>query len=151
MSSKVQELLKGFSAIVPINVAWGEMDALGHVNNIIYLRYFETSRIEFCSLLQYPGFTNVGSINSQSALGPILAAINCKYKFPVTFPDTLYSASRVKHDGIHEYGFDVEHRLVSKQHERIAAEGTASIVIYNFLARKKEKMPDEIKQRLQAL
>jgi acyl-CoA thioester hydrolase len=36
-----------------IPVAWGEMDAMGHINNIIYFRYFETVRIEYFNRLDY--------------------------------------------------------------------------------------------------
>ncbi len=32
---------------IPIRVAFGDMDALGHVNNVTYARYFETARAEF--------------------------------------------------------------------------------------------------------
>ena len=32
---------------VQIPVAWGDMDAFGHVNNTVYLRWFETARIAF--------------------------------------------------------------------------------------------------------
>ena len=32
---------------VTIPVAWGEMDSFGHVNNVVYFRYIETSRIAY--------------------------------------------------------------------------------------------------------
>ena len=32
--------------VIPIR--WGDMDAMGHVNNTIYFRYMETSRIDWC-------------------------------------------------------------------------------------------------------
>jgi len=31
----------------PMRVRWGDMDALGHVNNTVYFRYFEQIRIEW--------------------------------------------------------------------------------------------------------
>lgn len=37
----------GFPVRVGIPVAWGEMDAFGHVNNVVYFRYFESARIAF--------------------------------------------------------------------------------------------------------
>ena len=43
------EFLKQLKFPFPIkqNVYWGEMDAFGHINNVIYFRYFETGRINF--------------------------------------------------------------------------------------------------------
>lgn len=29
-------------------VVWGEMDSMGHVNNVVYVRYAETGRVEVC-------------------------------------------------------------------------------------------------------
>ena len=34
-----------YPVVIEIPVAWGEMDAYGHVNNIVYFRYFESARI----------------------------------------------------------------------------------------------------------
>ena len=34
-----------FEMVVPIR--WGDMDALGHVNNALYFRYMETARVEW--------------------------------------------------------------------------------------------------------
>ncbi len=40
-------LLKDFPVVTEIRVAWGEMDALQHVNNVVYFRYFETARLDY--------------------------------------------------------------------------------------------------------
>lgn len=44
-------LLKDFPVITEIKVAWGEMDALQHVNNVVYFRYFETARLDYFNKL----------------------------------------------------------------------------------------------------
>ncbi|KZN46387.1 hypothetical protein N482_12855 [Pseudoalteromonas luteoviolacea NCIMB 1942] len=43
----MQQFFEKFVINTKINVVWGEMDALGHVNNVSYFRYFETARIDF--------------------------------------------------------------------------------------------------------
>ncbi len=43
----MDNFLKQFPINTQIVVAWGEMDALQHVNNVVYFRYFETARIDF--------------------------------------------------------------------------------------------------------
>jgi len=77
--------LKDFPVITKIPVQWGEMDAAQHVNNVIYLRWSETGRIAYFKKLGYevsPGGNEAGFI---------LGWQDCKYIFPVTFPDTIYS------------------------------------------------------------
>lgn len=63
-------------------VAWGDMDAFGHVNNTVYLKYFETARVRyFDSIPELAGFKG-------DAI-PVLANISCMFKKPVVYPDTL--------------------------------------------------------------
>lgn len=63
-------------------VAWGDMDAFGHVNNTIYLRYFESARVRyFDAVPELAGF--------QGTEIPVIANIACSFKRPVVYPDTL--------------------------------------------------------------
>lgn len=145
---KIQQLLQGYTALVEIPVAWGEMDALGHVNNIVYLRYFETTRIRLCEVLDF-GVPNAANLNqASSTIGPILGSISCKFKFPVTYPDTLVAGSRVLPSAVHEFGFDIQHIVVSTRHERIAAEGVATLITYDYKLLKKASLPASIRARL---
>ncbi|MGL4640770.1 MAG: acyl-CoA thioesterase, partial [Shewanella sp.] len=46
-----EQFLAQHPIVTEIPVAWGEMDALQHVNNVVYFRYFETARIDFFNRL----------------------------------------------------------------------------------------------------
>ena len=65
------DLLADFAVTVTFPVAWGEMDALGHVNNIVYFRYFENGRARYLSQV---GFFDVAA--GRAAIGPILASVS---------------------------------------------------------------------------
>ena len=73
----MEDVLSACMVTMNIPVAWGEMDAMGHVNNIIYFRYFETVRIEY--------FNRLGMMDYQreSGIGPILASTEYRYKLPL--------------------------------------------------------------------
>ncbi|MBE8166977.1 MAG: acyl-CoA thioesterase [Shewanella sp.] len=91
----MNDFVSQFKSVTEIPVAWGELDALNHVNNAVYFRYFETARIETC--------TKVGvlNLNKVDVMGPVLADTYAKYKRPVTFPDTLIvgvSVSKIESD-----------------------------------------------------
>ncbi|HLP84719.1 MAG TPA: acyl-CoA thioesterase, partial [Phycisphaerales bacterium] len=45
--ANIPAVLTASRVTIEIPVAWGEMDALGHVNNVVYFRYLESSRIAF--------------------------------------------------------------------------------------------------------
>ena len=64
-----------------LQVRWGDMDALGHVNNAEYLRYFEQSRIAWLESLGFP--------TNGKGTGPILAKVTVTYLKPVVYPSEL--------------------------------------------------------------
>lgn len=71
-----------FKVAINQSVAWGDMDAFGHVNNTVYLKYFETARVKyFDDIPELAGFKGDEI--------PVLANISCSFKKPVVYPDTL--------------------------------------------------------------
>lgn len=139
----MNESLAGFPVVIDIPVAWGEMDALQHVNNIVYFRYFESARIAYFEKLRFWEFMN------QTGVGPILASIQCKFKIPLTYPDTVSVGTRIP--SIEQDRFVMEYRAVSHKSQAIAAEGESVVVSYNYRESKKTPLPEEMKQRILTL
>lgn len=50
----MSRMIAQYPVVVEVPVAWGEMDAYGHVNNIVYFRYFETARIAYSKSWSIP-------------------------------------------------------------------------------------------------
>jgi len=130
------EFLGDYPIVIKIPVAWGEMDAFGHVNNIIYFRYFESARLAY--------FEAMGYLKSASehGIGPILASTQCKFKLPVTYPDNVLAGTRVREMSADRFVMD--YRVVSQNHHRIAADGEGLIVSYNYLEGAKTPIPEDI-------
>jgi len=140
----LRESLRGFSVVVPaVPVAWGEMDAFNHVNNAVYFRWFETARIAYferIGLLDHMRTTNVG---------PILAETRCRYRRPLTFPDTLTLGARVS--AIDATGFLMQYRVGSESLGTHAAEGDGRIVIFDYSAGRKASVPEAIREAIRTL
>ena len=139
----MNESLAGFPVVIDIPVAWGEMDALRHVNNIVYFRYFESARIAYFEKLRFWEFMD------QTGVGPILASIQCKFKIPLAYPDTVSVGTRIP--SIEQDRFVMEYRAVSHKSQAVAAEGEGVVVSYNYRESKKTPLPEEMKQRILAL
>jgi acyl-CoA thioester hydrolase len=120
----MSDLLAAYPSIYETDVAWGEMDAFQHVNNTVYIRYFESARI------LYFRHTPMMEEMKATGIGPILHSISCRYRFPLTYPDRVQVGVRVVALG--KDRLTVHHRLVSVQHERIAAEGEGVIVMFDY-------------------
>lgn len=124
-------------------VAWGEMDAFQHVNNIVYFRYFESARIAY--------FDRVG-INEEmkrSGIGPILASTQCRFKAPLSYPDNISVAAGVSE--ISDDRFTMKYYVMSHKSGRIVAEGEGVIVFYDYNNSCKHLIPEEIKKRIMLL
>ena len=134
----MEQLLKAFPVIVEIPVAWGEMDALGHVNNVVYFRYFENARIAYFERMKFWEFMK------QTGIGPILAATQCTFKAPLSFPDHVLvgtGTSEIKEDR-----FIMQYVLVSRRLRKVAAEGEAVMVTYDYRDKKKTPVPEELRR-----
>ncbi|MDB4949526.1 MAG: acyl-CoA thioesterase [Gemmatimonadetes bacterium] len=138
MAEGARGLLDGYPVTVTIPVAWGEMDAFRHVNNIVYFRYFETARIEY---LRRIGF---GGERDEDGIGPIMANTHCRFRRPLTFPDTVTVGARVTEVG--EDRFTMEYRLVSHALNDVAAEGGGVLVAYDYRALGKAPLPQAVRE-----
>ncbi|HZK83140.1 MAG TPA: acyl-CoA thioesterase [Desulfosporosinus sp.] len=132
--------LADFPVKVKMSLAWGEMDAYGHINNIYYLRYFEAARI------QYFQETGLMDSKSETGLGPILAQTTCKYHKPLTYPDQIVIGAKVK--SISKSSFVMEHLIVSER-LGVVASGEGIIVMYDYNTSQKTKLPLVIKAAIE--
>ena len=131
-----KSLLTNFPVTIEVPVAWGEMDAFGHVNNIIYFRYFESARIAYFEKIGFIKFKeNIG-------VGPILSKTSCRFKKALLFPDVVQVGARAS--DIEEDRFLMHYRVVSRKHNGVAAEGDGMIVCFDYKKNKKTSLPAEI-------
>lgn len=134
------ELLPDYPIVVEVPVAWGDMDAFGHVNNTMYFRYFETARIAFLDRIAFRG---------ESGIGPILASTQCRFRRPLAYPDTVCVGARVSEIG--EDRFTHEYRLVSRTLNEVAAEGSGVVVAYDYGRKTRCALPADVRARMEAL
>ncbi len=125
--------LDDFRLTTSFTVLWGDMDAANHVNNLIYLKWTETARLLYFEAMGMDVSFGPG------VAGPILAWQDCKYTFPVTYPDTVHVGIRTI--GVEQDRFTMECGVFSARHQRLAALGKQTIVPYDFGALKKVAMP----------
>lgn len=139
----MNDLLAGYPVTIEIPVAWGEMDAFQHVNNVVYFRYFESGRIAYLDQ------TGVMAEMAAHGIGPILASASCKFKVPLTYPDRVVVGVRVGEIGADR--FVMHYRVVSTQHGRVAAEGEGVIVAYDYRSQRKAALPAPVRVRIEAV
>ncbi|WP_180092860.1 MULTISPECIES: thioesterase family protein [unclassified Acinetobacter] len=135
----MREDLAQYSLVHTQHVAWGDMDAFGHVNNVHYYRYMESARI---------GYLDQLDIFNQSVV-TVVASSQCKYLSPVVYPDILKVATRVEE--LRNSAFRMSYILWSEQQQKIVATGDAVIVCVDKTTLQKTSIPESIKTKIKAL
>lgn len=111
------------------SIAWGDMDALGHVNNARYFDYFQEARIDWLRDL---------NISMTGTTGPVVIHVACTYLKPVIFPATVTLRS-----SIHSIGNSsmlMDHDLY--QDGVLMAQGTSKVVWVDYTQGKSIPLPE---------
>lgn len=128
---------------VTIPVQWGDMDALGHVNNARYLRWFESARIAM--------FHRLGVRTSgPPGVGPILATTTCDFLEPVVYPATVEVSVRMSKVGETSITMEYEVRDADAK-DRLYARGSSVVVMVEYPAMRKVRVPDDVRAAIAAL
>jgi acyl-CoA thioester hydrolase len=137
------EALIDFPVVVTVPLLWGDHDAFGHVNNLAYLRWCESARVEYLMRIGlWPSLPPAG-------IGPILASVSCDYKRPLTFPDTVWIGTRVTRIG--NRSFQMQHRVVSKALDTVAAEVDSTIVVFDYGRNETVPVPESCRTAIEGL
>jgi acyl-CoA thioester hydrolase len=139
----VKELLAGFPVVVEQAVVWGDMDAYGHVNNVVYFRYFENARLEYFRCMGWM------EVEQETGIGPILAATSARFRKALVYPDQIRIGARVIRLG--EDRFTLEHRIVSERLGGLVTEGEGTVVAFHHVRGEKALLPEVLRQRIHTL
>lgn len=121
-----------------IPVRWGDMDALGHVNNTVYFRYAEQARIEW---LESIGITDIVDVEE----GVVIVNTSCTFLKPITYPATVEVCVLIGKPGRSSLPTYFEMRVVGEP-ETLYAEGAAKVVWWNPRSGQSRPLPDFIRE-----
>jgi acyl-CoA thioester hydrolase len=137
------ESLAAYPVTLTLPVLWGDQDAFGHVNNLVYLRWCETARVEY--LVRIGLWVPL----PPAGVGPILASISCDYKRPLNYPDTITVGARVTRVG--NRSFQMQHRVVSQALDAVAAEADSTIVVLDYARGQAVAVPGDCRKAIEEL
>ncbi|KAJ9615683.1 hypothetical protein H2200_001759 [Cladophialophora chaetospira] len=127
------------------NIVWGEQDSMGHVNNVMYVRFAESGRCNW--VRNYSRHVDPGhkrqweELLTNRSIGLILKSITVDFKFPMTWPDriSVYHKLRSRPDeSTQSLVLDV--LIMSEGKQRPAARCLEDVVVYDYKAGKKSTL-----------
>jgi acyl-CoA thioester hydrolase len=122
-------------------IRWGDMDALGHVNNTVYFRYMEQARIEwlFAHAKAHGGY--------ETGQGPVIANASCNFLEPLVYPGDVEVTMHLGHPGRTSVGSYYDIHMGGCTY----ADGAAKIVWIDLATGRPVPLPEAIVAPLRAL
>lgn len=120
-------------------IRWGDMDAMGHVNNTIYFRYMEIIRIDWMEKKQVP-------VNPKGE-GPVIVNAFCNFQTELSYPGEV--VARLYSTDVGRTSFDT-YTLLSRSDDpdTVYASGGSRVVWVDFPKRKSAPLPDALRALL---
>jgi acyl-CoA thioester hydrolase len=125
----------------PLRVRWSDVDAYGHVNNVVYFEYFQEARISF--LAEVSGTADAMSL----ANGFVLARLVVDYRRPIRFRSTPYEI-RTWPTRLGRSSFDLQATI--HDGEDLLARSSAVIVGYDGTVQRARPLADKERAGIQA-
>jgi len=133
------EVERRLAHVERIPIRWGDMDAMGHVNNTIYFRYMEQARINWFGALVPRG-------EAWQSTGIVIVNASCNYKRPITYPGVVEVKLLVGPPGGSSVPTFYELRVDADPVPY--ADGAAVVVFVNMKTQKPVRILDGIRERL---
>lgn len=123
-----------FTMTIPIR--WGDMDAMGHVNNTVYFRYLETVRIDWMRA--------IGCDPDPRGEGPVIVNAFCNFHKQLEYPGTVVATMYVSDPGRSSFE---SWCTLSREDDpgTVYASGGATTVWVNFPQQKSVPLPAPIR------
>jgi acyl-CoA thioester hydrolase len=121
-----------------IPIRWGDMDAMGHVNNTVYFRYMEQARISWFDAL-------VPAAEAWKDTGIVIANASCNFKRALNYPGIVEVRVTVDPPG----GSSVPTFYQLMMDDELYADGAAVVVFIDMKSQKPVRIPEGIRSLLQ--
>jgi acyl-CoA thioester hydrolase len=118
------------------------MDMFGHINNVMFFKYIQASRVNYWDRINLMRDFEVKKI------GPILVSSSCQFKRPLFFPGGIITKARTEF--IKNSSLGLQHQILNDKKE-IVAEAQDVIVLYDFSKNEKIIIPHEWRNNIEKL
>jgi acyl-CoA thioester hydrolase len=123
-----------------IPIRWGDMDAMGHVNNTVYFRYLEIARIDW--------MRSIGCQPDPDGEGPVIVNAFCNFYKQLEYPGEVLLKMYVSDPG--RTSFESWATMERPDDPGVVyAAGGATTVWVNFPAQKSAPLPHSMRQHLE--
>ncbi len=139
----IPTVLTPYPVVVELPIQWGDLDAYGHVNNGIYMKWFEAARAVYATRV------GVQVLPSQGGVGAVVASMSCKFHRQMGYPGIVYSGVRVSRLSIGSVSLDC--LIVDAVTGVAVAEGECDAVLFDYAKQTPVPIPERIRAAVEEL
>lgn len=130
--------MSSFRFTISLEVRFRDLDALGHVNNAVYLTYFEIVRTHYWKYL-------FGLPPAQD-WGFVMVRTECNYRSPALLGETIDIKARIS--SLKNSSFTFEYCLTESQTGRLIADGLSVQACYDMQLQRTVRISEEMRKRI---
>jgi acyl-CoA thioester hydrolase len=131
-----------FHIELPIRLDWSEMDMFGHINNVMFFKFIQASRVNYWDTIK------LMRDYEKKKTGPILVSSGCQFKKPLFFPGNITVCVRTEF--IKNSSIGLHHQILNDNKE-LVAEAHDVIVLFDFNKNEKIIIPAEWRKNIEEL
>lgn len=130
--------MPSFRFTTDLEIRFRDLDALGHVNNAVYLTYFEIVRTRY--------WKRLFGLPPADDWGFVMVRTECNYRSPALLGETIAIATRVS--ALRNSSFTFEYRLTERRTGRLIADGLSVQACYDRNKGRTVRIPEAMRQRI---
>ncbi|MCK8520858.1 acyl-CoA thioesterase [Aquimarina sp. D1M17] len=120
-----------------LRIDWSEMDTYQHVNNVNFMKYMQSARVQFWDV------TGLAKLYDETKKGPMLVSTKCDFKHPLFFPGNVTIETKVEFIKNSSFGL---HHMLYNDDGVLCAEGHDVAVCFDFNIDQTFKISDDLRQ-----
>ncbi|WP_026932671.1 acyl-CoA thioesterase [Christiangramia echinicola] len=131
--------ISDYKLSLELRIDWGDLDMYEHVNNVSYMRYLQSGRVNFWEA------SGIHEFYRNSNQGTMLVSTKCDFKRSLIYPGK--AVVKTKLDFIGNKSFGLKHLILDEKGE-ICAEGTDVVVCFDFDKNETFPVPDWLRKKI---
>ncbi len=131
---------------IEIQVRFRDLDAMGHVNNAVYLTYFELGRQAYFEAVGLTDRRSAGPLDARALFPFILAEVSCRYLKPIPLGAKVHLGIRTASVGRKSWVFEylLADRPPGEEDAVLFAAGRSVQVAYDYDRAESMPLPAEL-------
>lgn len=122
-----------------LRIDWSDLDMYKHVNNISFMRYMQSGRVNFWEA------SGIYKMYENTNMGTMLVSTHCDFKKSLYYPGKAIVKTKI--DFIKNSSFGLKHLILNEANE-VCAEGKDVVVCYDFEKDKTFRIPEDLREQL---